>query len=90
MKFNKTLFISIIIISLFGILMIYSASHIWASYKYGDALKYVKNQGLFFIVGLFLMISISKLDYKWYYKNANKIYPLVAILFIKSYLFVIE
>ena len=48
MKINKTLFISIIIISLFGILMIYSASHIWAEYKYGDPLKYVKNQALFF------------------------------------------
>ena len=82
MKFNKTLFISIIIISLFGILMIYSASHIWASYKYDDALKYVKNQGLFFIVGLFLMISISRLDYKWYYKNANKILLICFILLI--------
>ena len=82
MKVNKTLFLSIILISLFGILMIYSASHIWASYKYGDALKYVKNQGLFFIIGLFLMILISKLDYRWYYKNANKILLICFILLI--------
>ena len=82
MKFNKTLFVSIIIISLFGILMIYSASHIWAEYKYGDALKYVKNQGLFFIIGLFLMIFFSKLDYKWYYNNANKILLICFTLLI--------
>ena len=82
MKTNKILFTSIIIISLFGILMIYSASHIWAEYKYGDALKYVKNQGLFFLIGLLLMIMISKVNYRWYYKNTNKILFICFILLI--------
>lgn len=81
-KYSKTLFISIIIISLFGILMIYSASHIWASYKYNDALKYVKNQSLFFFIGLVLMVLISKVDYKWYYNNSNKILIICFILLI--------
>lgn len=81
-KYSKTLFISIIIISLFGILMIYSASHIWASYKYNDALKYVKNQSLFFFIGLVLMVLISKVDYKWYYDNSNKILIICFILLI--------
>ena len=81
-KYSKTLFISIIIISLFGILMIYSASHIWASYKYNDALKYVKNQSLFFFIGLLLMVLISKVDYKWYYNNSNKILISCFILLI--------
>ena len=57
-KCNLTLLISVIIISVFGVLMIYSASYIWAEYKYGDALKYVKNQGLFLIVGIILMMII--------------------------------
>lgn len=72
-KIDWTLLISVIVISVFGILMIYSASYIWAEYKYGDALKYVKNQGLFFIVGLILMIIISKIDYKIYLKKSNLI-----------------
>lgn len=81
-KFNLTLFISIIIISLFGILMIYSASSIWAEYKYADSLKYVKNQGMFFIIGVFLMIAVSKIKYKWYYDNSNKILLVCFILLI--------
>ena len=64
-KFDLTLFISIIIISIFGIIMIYSASNIWAEYKYNDSLKYVKNQSMFFIIGVFLMIIMSKIKYKW-------------------------
>ena len=81
-KISYILIISVIVISIFGIIMIYSASNIWAEYKYGDSLKYVKNQILFFIIGLFLMISISKINYKWYYKNANKIFFICVILLI--------
>ena len=71
-KFNNLLFISIILISLFGVIMIYSASNIWAEYKFNDAFKYVKNQGLFLIIGIILMIVISKIDYK-IYMNKSKI-----------------
>ena len=72
-KIDWTLLISVIVISIFGVLMIYSSSYIWAEYKYGDALKYVKNQGLFFIVGLILMIIISKIDYKIYLKKSIRL-----------------
>lgn len=76
------LVISVIAISIFGILMIYSASYIWAEYKYNDSLKYVKNQSLFFIIGLILMFFISKIDYKEYYKKANIILITCFILLI--------
>ena len=81
-KCNLALLISVIIISVFGVLMIYSASYIWSEYKYGDALKYVKNQGLFLIVGIVLMIIISKIDYKLYLKKSNLILIICLILLV--------
>ena len=39
-KYNKILLISVVILTIFGIIMIYSASHIWALYKFNNALKY--------------------------------------------------
>ena len=48
-KIELTLFISIIIISLFGVIMIYSSSYIWAEYKYNDPYKYLKNSDLFIL-----------------------------------------
>lgn len=51
--------------------MIYSASSIWAEYNYNDPLKYVKNQALFFIIGLILMFLVSKINYKFYLKKSN-------------------
>ena len=62
-KTNNILLVSIVIISLFGLLMIYSASYVWADYKFGDSFKFLKTQGIFLAVGYILMIIISKIDY---------------------------
>ena len=82
-KFDIILFIAVIVLILFGIVMIYSASSIWAEYKFNDSFKYLKHQFLFFIIGLVLMIMLSKLDYKWYYKKAN------ILLFICLFLLIL-
>ena len=76
------LLISILLFSLFGILMIYSASHIWAEYKFHDAFKFVKNQGFFFLIGTFLMVVISKIDYQKYYDLSNKLLGVCVLLLI--------
>lgn len=73
---------SVLLISLFGILMIYSASNVWASYKFNDPYKFVKNQGLFFIIGVILMFIISKVNYQYYYQKANIILLICFILLI--------
>ena len=81
-KIELTLFISVILISLFGVIMIYSSSYIWAEYKYNDPYKYLKNQGLFFLLGIFLMFFISRINYKKYFKYANKILFICITLLI--------
>ncbi|MFI3307824.1 MAG: stage V sporulation protein E [Mycoplasmatota bacterium] len=81
-KIDKTLFFTIVILSVFGVVMIFSASYIWAEYKYSDPLKFVKNQGFFLIVGLMMMIMISKIDYKIYYKHAKKLLIFCIVLLI--------
>lgn len=78
---NYVLLGSVIILSLFGLLMVYSASNIWAEYKFNDPFKFVKNQGLFFIVGLFLMNVISKINYQHYQKWA-KVFLLGCIVLL--------
>ena len=81
-QMDKVLLISTIVLSLFGIIMIYSASNIWAEYKFNDSFYYIKHQGFFFIVGLFLILILSKIKYRFYYKNANKIIFICLILLI--------
>ncbi len=81
-KYSINLIIFTILLSLFGLLMIYSSSYVWAEYKFNDPYKYLKSQTLFLFVGLICMFLISKIDYKKYYKYSNKIFFVCLILLI--------
>ena len=81
-KYNKLLLLAVILISLFGLLMIYSSSNIWAEYKYNDPYKYLKSQAIFLIIGYILMIIISKFPYQNYKKLANIIFLTCTIMLI--------
>lgn len=81
-KIGFYLFITTIMLTIFGIVMIYSASSIWADYKFGDSLKYVKNQALFAIIGTVIMLLVSKVDVKVYYEKATGIFIFCIILLI--------
>ena len=81
-KIDYKLLLSVIIICLFGILMIYSSSSIWSEFKYNDSFRYLKLQSIFFIIGLFIMNFVSKIDYHFYYKKSNIILLCCFILLI--------
>lgn len=81
-KYNKILILSVILISLFGLLMIYSSSSIWAEYKYNDPYKYLKSQSVFLIIGYILMFIISKFPYQNYKKLGNIIFLICTIMLI--------
>lgn len=81
-KLGLYLFFTAVILILFGLAMIYSASSIWAMYKFSDPFKYVKQQGLFILIGIILVLIIRKIDYRIYYKNATKIFLACIILLV--------
>ena len=82
MKGDKTLFITVLILMIFGLVMIYSSSYIWAEYKFNNQFHYVIYQGVFVIVGIILMIILSKINYQVYYKYANILLLMAFILLI--------
>ena len=81
-KIDKILLLAIIVLSIFGIIMIYSASSIWSEYKFNDSFHYLKYQSIFFIIGLIVMFVVSKIDYKIYYQKASSILLICIILLI--------
>ena len=68
---DKILVFSTIALSLFGTIMIYSSSYIWAEYKFNNPYKYLISQGIFVIVGIILMLIISRINYKFYKEKSN-------------------
>jgi len=81
-KKDKILIITVIILSLFGLTMVYSSSYVWAAYKYNNAFKYVINQGIFLIIGIFIMFFLSKIDYSIYKNKANTILLICFLLLV--------
>ena len=81
-KMDIILFFTVVVLSVFGLLMIYSSSSIWAEYRFHDSFHYLKYQSIFFVIGLFLMIITSKIPYTVYYKYSNLILLISFILLI--------
>ena len=81
-KFDSKLLITIIITCIYGIIMIYSSSNIWAEYKFNDKYHYLIMQTIFFIIGSILMIFVSKISYKYYLKKSNILLMIGYILLI--------
>lgn len=81
-KINIILLISVVIISLFGVLMIYSSSYIWAEYKFNDPYKFLKSQLIFLILGYIIMFIVSKINYQKYQKYSNIIFGICFILLV--------
>ena len=81
-KLDFILLVTVILISLFGIVMIFSSSYVWAEYKYNDPFKYTKHQLLFFLIGLFLIYVVVRMDYRILFNKANIILIISLILLI--------
>ena len=81
-SFDKALFVAVVMLSIFGVIMIYSASFVWAEFKFNNPYRFATMQGIFLIFGIFLMLFLSKIDYHIYYKYANKILFVCGILLI--------
>ncbi len=72
-KFDWSMVVSAVLISLFGIAAIFSSS-----YAKGDFLNFEK-QAVFFIVGILLMIAASFVDYRMFRHNSYLILVLYGI-----------
>ena len=75
------LFIAMSALIFIGLLMIFSSSYIWAEYKFGDSLKYVKQQGIFVIIGFVILRFIMRLDNDFFYKN-SKYFLLISFVLL--------
>ena len=81
-KIDYILLIAVLLLVSFGVLMVYSSSTVWAEYKFNDPYKFLKNQALFFFIGIIGMYMLSKIDYKIYKKYANWILLICFILLV--------
>lgn len=80
--YDYSLLFSVIFVTAFGLVMIYSASSYTAQLQHGDASYYMMRQLKISMSGLMMALVISKLDYHWYARFALLAYVFSYVLMI--------
>ena len=78
---DKPFLILILVLLVFGIVMMFSASFAWGLSDEGDGYFYARKQVIFALMGLTGMLLVSFLDYH-FYQNASICYAFYIIMFI--------
>ncbi|HLB05884.1 MAG TPA: putative lipid II flippase FtsW [Thermodesulfobacteriota bacterium] len=85
-RFDTIIFLSVMALLSIGVVMVYSSSSIVALKRYDDGYYFLKRQLLFASIGVFLMLAVSKIDYRVYQRFA---YPLLGITLLSLVLVLI-
>ncbi|MDC3412834.1 stage V sporulation protein E [Aquibacillus sp. 3ASR75-11] len=80
-KHAPDLILTIVILALLtvGVVMVYSASAIWANYRFNDSFFFAKRQLLFAVVGIIAMYGVMNVPYYFWRKYAK---PILLICFL--------
>lgn len=77
--------ILVLILVVFGLVMVFSASYATAYYRKGDSFFYIRKQAFFAVAGIILMFIISTIDYhilfRWAYPFLGLTLVLLVIVF---------
>ncbi len=74
--------IIVLILICFGLVMLYSASYAVGYYRMGDASHYIGDQLLFALVGVIIMLVVSRVDYHILRKFALPIMGVTLVLLV--------
>ncbi len=75
------LMITTITLLLIGVIMVYSASAAWASFKFGDSFFFAKRQIFFAGAGIAAMVFFMNIDY-WVWKKHSKLLLLICFILL--------
>lgn len=81
-KITARIFTVVVILVCVGIVMIYSASSIYAWERYKDSLFFLKRHISFLVIGIFLMFLAMSLDYRLFRQHAKPLFILSIFLLI--------
>lgn len=87
MKRNKKIVFYILIVTILGLISVYSASRVWAEYRFNDSAYFVKRQLVFAVLGIVVMLMACKISLLSWRYLINVFYwgcilSLVLVLFV--------
>ncbi|HTD56250.1 MAG TPA: FtsW/RodA/SpoVE family cell cycle protein, partial [Silvibacterium sp.] len=75
---DKWLFGATLVLTVLGLLMVFSASAVMAKERFGSPYAFVIRQSLWAVFGLTAMVLLMKIDYRRY-NSPNVVFPSVAV-----------
>lgn len=84
---DRPLLITVLVLIAFGLVMVFSASYVYASGKYGDGMYFFKRQLVFAALGLPIMLVASRVPYYFFRKWSILIYLIAAGLLVAVLVF---
>ncbi len=75
---DKWLFGTVLLLALFGLVMVFSASAVMAQATAGSPYAFVSKQALFVVAGMIALFVLMRIDYRKY-NNPKLIFPLMAV-----------
>lgn len=81
-RIDKVFLLAVILITVYGTLMVFSAGTPYAEARYGDGLYFVKKQTIWLLIGFTTMLISSGIDIAYYKKYAPHFYSVTLILLI--------
>jgi cell division protein FtsW len=75
---DKWLFGVVLVLMLFGLVMVFSASAVMAEAQYGSPYPYVAKQAMYALIGMGLLTLLMKVDYRRY-NSPKVVFPAMAI-----------
>lgn len=81
-KMDLTFLFLLLIILTVGLVMLFSASYIFANTYYGNSYYFITKQAGFAVVGVALMLLVSKIDYHFIRKFAIPFYIVMVVFLV--------
>ena len=81
-RFDKVFLLAVLLVTVYGTLMVFSAGGPYAEARYGDGLYFVKKQTVWLLIGFTAMLISSQIDVAYYKKYAPHFYSITLILLI--------
>ena len=75
---DKWLFGSVLLLVLFGLVMVFSASAVLAKETLGSPYAFVGRQAIWAVLGMFALSALMQVDYR-IYNNPRVVYPAVIV-----------
>ena len=74
--------VAVLLVTLYGTLMVFSAGVAYAETRYGDSLYFIKKQTVWLLLGCAVMYFSSRIDYRVYKKYTPHLYVFTVFMLI--------